>query len=421
MNKRLIENIISLFLLQGMNYVLPLLVFPFLVRTLGIEPYGVTVAAAAFMGYFMVLTDYGFNLTATRQVAVHKEDKDQLSRIYSSVMTVRVSLLGVALCVLVSAVWLSAAIRQEWEIYLTMFLTVVGNVLFPVWLYQGMERMKVMTGLNMAARVLSVASLFLWIREPDDVVLSVLIQSLGSAVPGMISVVLVRKRFGLCFVRVDLQTCWSQVKDGFSVFLSGVSIVSYTSYNSIIIGLMLGSAEVALFGVALKMISAFSSLSQPLLMAMSPKIAESFHQSLELGRQKAVRVGLFLGTMNVVLSLGIFGTIGRVVPLVFGDVGPDVITYVRMLSLLPLVTTLSYVIINILMLNEGLVRYSFYLYLGAGLGNVIFGPVMLRFYEVKGLVGLYGAIELLIMLGALLLYLNKRTVRYGIKHSDLKL
>ena len=95
--KRLASNFFSLATLQGLNYLLPLITFPYLVSTLGIEKFGILAFATAFILFFQVFTDYGFNLTATKEISIYRKNVEKLSEIYSAVMTIKFILLLVIL------------------------------------------------------------------------------------------------------------------------------------------------------------------------------------------------------------------------------------------------------------------------------------------------------------------------------------
>ncbi|MEO5990335.1 MAG: oligosaccharide flippase family protein, partial [Ferruginibacter sp.] len=120
-SKTLISNFVSLSALQGINLVLPLLILPYLVRVLGMELYGLIAFSTAFVYYFQVITDYGFNLTATREISIHRKNSLKVSEIYNSVMIIKLVLLVLSLFILSFIVFSFDKLSNNYEIYFLSF------------------------------------------------------------------------------------------------------------------------------------------------------------------------------------------------------------------------------------------------------------------------------------------------------------
>lgn len=104
-HKTLIENFSSLTVFQILNLLLPLLTYPYLIRVLGIEIYGLVVFAQAIIGYLLILVGFGFNISATKEISIHRDNKDKLSEIASSVLTIKAGLFVLSLILLAIALY----------------------------------------------------------------------------------------------------------------------------------------------------------------------------------------------------------------------------------------------------------------------------------------------------------------------------
>jgi PST family polysaccharide transporter len=88
-NRVLMSNFFSLSALQMATYLFPLITFPYIVRTIGVELFGVLSMAMALITFFQIFTDYGFGLSATKEISIHRDNPTRLSEIFSSVLTIQ--------------------------------------------------------------------------------------------------------------------------------------------------------------------------------------------------------------------------------------------------------------------------------------------------------------------------------------------
>ena len=275
--KRLLSNFFSLSVLQIFTYILPLLILPYLVRTLGIDKFGLVMFAQAFLMFFNILVDYGFNLSATREISIHREDKAKVTEIFSSVMSIKAILIMVSFIILTIIVFSFKKFSSDWELYYLSFLVVVGNAMFPIWYFQGMEKMKYITIVNITSKLIFTILIFVVIQEPSDYIYVPLLSGLGFIVGGIVSLYIVYKNFNQSFVLQKFSVLKMHFLDSSQFFLSRVSSVGYSNSNTFLVGIILSPQFVTYYHLADKAIGVVLSIYDPIIQSIYPYLSKKFN------------------------------------------------------------------------------------------------------------------------------------------------
>ncbi|QCT93938.1 flippase [Caminibacter mediatlanticus TB-2] len=339
--KRLLSNFISLSVLQGANYILPLITFPYLVRVLGVEKFGLLAFANATIAYFNILTDYGFNLTATREVSIYRDDKEKLIEIFSSVMTIKFILTILSLILLTILVFSFEKFRKDAIIYYLTFGIVIGQILFPQWFFQGMERMKYITFLNITAKIIFTIAIFVFIHKESDYWKVPLISSLGFIIAGILALYIIFKDFKIKFKIQSFPTIIYHLKEGWHIFISGIFTTIYTISTLFILGIFTNNIIVGYYSLAEKIVKAISGLFIPINSAIFPYISNLVNKSPEQAKFFLKRITLYSSLVIGILSIFVFVFSPEIIFLISGDVFSESVIILRILSFFPLIITIA--------------------------------------------------------------------------------
>lgn len=408
--KRLVGNIFSLGVLKGANYILPLITVPYLVRVLGPEYFGLLAFAMATIGYFMLITDYGFNLSATRQISIHRNDKDKVNEIFSSVMMIKTALMVVSFGLMSLLVLSFEKFSQHWEVYFITFGIVIGQVLFPVWLFQGIERMKYITFLNIGAKVFFTVCIYVFVQEQADYLLVPLLTAMGFIVAGIWSLYLVKKEFNVSFILQTTATLKFQLAEGWHVFFSSMAISIYTISTTFILGLFTNTTVVGYFAAADKIVQAVKGLYQPVSQAIFPLIGKKIHEEKQAGMAFIHKTTWVVGTGMFVISVMLFLLAEPIVHLLLGAQYQQSVLLLQIMAFLPVIIALSNIFGIQTMLNLGFKQAFSGILVAAAVLGVGLSLVLVPMYEGLGTAVTLLAVEVFVTI-IMYLYLKIRLRR----------
>jgi len=330
--KIVLKNFLTLTTLQGISYLLPLVILPYLIRIIGIEKFGLIAFAQSLVQYFMILTDYGFTLSATREISLCGEQNDKCNIIFSSVMTVKLIFAGLSFLVLCAILYFIPKFRQDWIVYILSFGSVIGSTLFPVWLFQGKEKMGYITLVNVISSITYGICIFLFIRQPQDYLLVPLFNSLLLIVSGLWALHIAFNRFQLQFIFQRYTTIARQIKTGWNIFISILSINIYTASRVFAVGLLTNNMLTGYYSFAEKLAGIVQSFPMDSFsQAVYPRISKVYAKNKQ--RALAIMYRIQDGiTLGFVISLPIIYFLApTIIKLIGGQDYPEVLMTLRLL------------------------------------------------------------------------------------------
>lgn len=335
LGNRLVKDTLILFGVQISGYVLPLVTLPYLTRVLGPANFGLTALGTALALYFVVLTDWGFPITGTRQMAIVQDQPEKVWRTYSTIMACKLALLGVCFLVMAALVASIPKLRAFWPLYAVSFLQVIGACLSPNWVLQGMQKMRYIAYSDYGAKVISVILIFALVHRSSDYMIVAALQSGGFLVAALLGLTVVFRKLNMRIVRPTIADMRQSYLDGWPVFLSTASMTAMSSTNTMIVGGMASASSVGYLSAAQRLIVAARSLTNPITGAIYPHVSRMAARSPQEAL-RFVRKQIFLTSLPfLAVTIGMLTLAPYVVFRLYGPKFTETGLLLQIMSLTP--------------------------------------------------------------------------------------
>ncbi len=282
------SNFGYLSLLQIAGYVFPLITMPYLARVIGAEGFGKIAFASAIVVWIQTISDWGFNLTATRDVAQNRSDKEKVSQIFSNVLWARCLLTIFSGLLLATIVMLVPYLRENAYIIFVTFLLIPGHILFPEWFFQAIEKMKYTTYFNLLIKLIFTIAVFVFIHDKEDFIIQPLLTTIGYMICGIGALYLILIKWKYTLYRPKWENIVKTIKGSTDIFINNLMPNLYNSFSVMLLGFFGGSTANGLYDGGNKFPTIFYNFQSVLSRAFYPFLSRrpdkhSFYAKLNVG------------------------------------------------------------------------------------------------------------------------------------------
>lgn len=404
----LVQNFISLGFLQFANYILPLITLPYLVRVLGPGKFGLLAFYQSFSQLFLVVIDYGFNYTATREISINRDDKTKVSMIFSSVLTIKFILTVFSVLFISALIFIFPSFKEDWSLIYATLAVVIFQSFFPRWFFQGYEEMKYITIITVIAKVLFTLLVFILVINQDDYIYVPILNSLGFFISVLISFYIIKTRFRVKFKIPTLSKMKIQLKDGWHLFLSSIASNLYTSLNSFILGIFTNESIVGYYAASEKIVKSIQDLFTPLFHSTYPYLSKKINEGDLNSNFFIAKLLKYVFISALFVSAIIFMFSSNIVYLLLGNKYYNSIFILRILAFIPLFGGLNIIINSLTLLSYNLKRQFSMIIISAGLFNIICSLIFVPYLEAVGSSIIMNLSEILILVSSILVLKRNR-------------
>lgn len=322
---------------QLLLIILPIITLPYVARILGPTCLGINSYTYSFTNYFVLIAVLGTTTYAQREIAYIREDHEKVIHFFWEIELLNV--ITTAFSYLIFVIVL--LFMPKYHVFFWAYsLSIVANVFDVSWLFMGMENFAILAIRNAVIKICSVAFIFILVKNNNDLLTYVLINS-GSILLSNLSLWTYVKKWNILVPLKDIKKLhpFSHFRGTFALFIPQISITLYTLLNKVLLGYMGKIKAGSYFDNADKIVRLTFTLLLSLSTVLMPVIANEIAKKNRIKVQNLLRQSLLFSVcISVALFFGFLSVSDRLVPLFlgkqFGEV--SVLLKIQAFTLIPM-------------------------------------------------------------------------------------
>lgn len=351
-NKVIFENFSYVALFQVLNLLFPLITFPYLTRVLGQELYGLVITAQILSSYCSIIVSFGFLSVSARHISLNRDNKDKLSEIISSILCVQFVLWILSFVGYIGVVNMISIYKSHFLLFFFSFFLTLPNILFPQYYFQGIEKMKYITLIQLIFQLVFVGLIFLVIKRASDYVYVPLLYSVGYLLGGIAAFYVIFVKHKIVFRIPSFRVMRFYIKDASSIFATDAICTIKDKLNYLLLGGMVSMGDVVTYDVGSKLTGLINKPIDIIRTVIFPKMARDKNdmQFKKIGLLILGILILLVVVVNIFLPYIVYFLVGKHIYLL----------PVRLYLLAPIFLGISVYIAQCLLIARGYNKYLLY-------------------------------------------------------------
>jgi PST family polysaccharide transporter len=286
--KIILKNFSYLSLLRVFNILSQYILVSFLVRTLGGETYGVFVWAFAIIQYLVIIINFGFNTYAAKYVAEENNDPNRINTIFSAIMGIKISLFILSAVVFLISLSFFPLLRENSFLLIILLGFAFGEAVFPIWFFQGSEKLEIPTKIVFVFRLLLVITTLWLITQTEHLLRYALLLTISQILIGLCGLIFAITKLKIKLVRFRFYDITQLIKESFAFFIGGLFGKSFNFAAIMLLGIFCSMKDVSSFDISFKIIAVMQLPFETLSAVLFPTIARTKNLLLN---QKVIFIG----------------------------------------------------------------------------------------------------------------------------------
>lgn len=371
-NQPMMTNSLYLYLAHFSDYIFSILILPFVARILGPEELGYIALSQTFGVFLLLFMDFGFSLTASREVARLKRQKDKLAKYIGKMVTFKLVLIPVIILLSFLTISFLNIFQNLPHYILIVMIGAIFQGLSPTWFFQGIERLKILALSKIFFRFLGALIIFIFINDEKDGWIMLMGYSLTSILIFIHLFIYMLKKIGKINLSKinDLSKVWIS---SFWVLLLTIIPVIYQNFAAFFLSSIVNPIELGLYFGASKIYRAFNSLFSPIGQAVYPRLVASNEIDSDEAKTLFLKVFWILFILGLVFCCFLFVFPNFFIELLLGHQFLESASTLKLFGIVLPLTAISHVIGRQWMMVKGEERiYSLIILLASALTAIFF-------------------------------------------------